>query len=90
MTDDTDNAPSRVSDGEPRFPATGAVTYAAVEVAGVDGAAVSLIIDGAVARDLLHATDADAVRIDELFSSPSVKARAWTRSTPAPRLRYPT
>lgn len=66
MTDDTDNSPTRRQDREPRFPATEALTRAAVDVAGVDGAAVSLIIDDAVARDLLHATDADAVRIDEL------------------------
>ncbi len=66
MTDDPDNnAPNQTrDDGE--FRATAALARPAVDVAGVDGGAVALIIDGAAARDLLYATDSDAVRIDEL------------------------
>ncbi|MFI8565480.1 GAF and ANTAR domain-containing protein [Rhodococcus sp. NPDC078407] len=64
MADDID--PLRVSTDPEEFPATAALTRAAVDVAGVDGGAVSLLVDGAVARDLLYATDSDAVRIDEL------------------------
>ena len=66
MTDDAENTSPRTQDREPRFPATEALTRAAVDVAGVDGGAVSLIVDGAVARDLLYANGFDAVRIDEL------------------------
>ncbi|MBX5332807.1 GAF and ANTAR domain-containing protein [Rhodococcus fascians] len=53
-------------DDPTEFRATAALTHAAVDVAGVDGGAVSLLVDGAAARDVLYATDSDAVRIDEL------------------------
>lgn len=64
MTDDID--PLELANDAAEFPAIAALTGAAVDVAGVDGGAVSLLVDGAAARDLLYATDSDAVRIDEL------------------------
>lgn len=56
----------RRTDGVTLFPGTAALTNAAVDAAGIDGAAVAILTDTAAARDLLHATDCAAVRIDEL------------------------